>query len=246
MLRARGLFGLLALLFLVSWLLAADTKSDTDKKVPDPKPKGTLRPSWKKLGLTDDQVQAIYTIQTEYRTRIEALEQQLQELRLQEYGGQLDVLTDAQTARLKDLGEFKDPTALKPLLNQKVLAYAQAHLGKEVGNGECWTLVDEALKSAGADTSGDGRCEFGRSIALNAVIPGDLLQFEKAHFEHREGGRSSSQDMPHHSAIVSSVEGRKVTVLNQNVNGSRKVQYSSFNLDDLQRGSLQAYRPQDK
>jgi hypothetical protein len=245
MLPARRLLGVLALLLVVGWLMAADTKSDPDKKAPD-KAKGTLRPSWKKLGLTDDQVQGIYQIQAEYRTRIEALEQQLQELRLQGYGSELEVLTDAQTARLKDLGEFKGPAALKPLLNQKVLAYAQAHLGQEVGNGECWTLVDEAVKAAGADTSGDGQCVFGRPIALSAVIPGDLLQFEKVHFEHREGGRSSSQDMPHHSAIVSAVEGRKVTVLNQNVNGSRKVQYSTFNLDDLQRGSLQAYRPQEK
>jgi Spy/CpxP family protein refolding chaperone len=246
MLQARGLFGVLALLLVVSWLVAADTKPDANKKDPDAKVKGTLPPSWKKLGLTEDQQQAIYKVQTEYRAKIEALEQEIQELRLREFGDQLEVLTDAQTARLKDLGEFKGPAALKPLLNQKVLAYAQAHLGQEVGNGECWTLVDEALKAAGADTSGDGKCVFGRSVALTALLPGDLLQFEKTHFEHREGGRFSAQDMPHHSAIVSAVEGRKVTVLNQNVNGSRKVQYSSFNLDDLQRGSLQGFRPQDK
>jgi hypothetical protein len=242
MLRARGLVGVLGLLLLASGLIAADS----DKKDPESKPKGTLRPSWKKLGLSEDQVQEIYKVQTDYRSKIEALEQQLQDLRLQQYGSELEVLTDAQTARLRDLGEFKGPNALKPLLNQKVLAFAQAHLGKEVGNGECWTLVDEALKAAGADTSGNGKCEFGRAIALTALLPGDLLQFEKVHIEHREGGRFSAQDMPHHSAIVSSVEGRKVTVLNQNVNGSRKVQYSTFNLDDLQRGSLQGYRPQEK
>src|SRR5262249_41216733 len=169
----------------------------------------------------------------------EALGQAAQHPRKREHGDQLERLPDAQTARLKELGEFKDAAALKPLLNQKVLSYAQAHLGQVVGNGECWTLVDEALKSAGADTSGDGNCVFGRSVALEAVIPGALIQFEKAHFEHREGGRMSASDMPHHSAVVSSVQGRRISLLNQNVNGSRKVQYSLINLDDLQRGSVQ-------
>src|SRR5262249_12326025 len=146
-----------ALLLVVSWLVAGDTKPDANKKDTEPKVKGTLPPGWKKAGLTEDQVQAIYKVQAEYRAKIEALEQELQELRLREYGDQLEVLSDAQTARLKELGEFKGPAAPKPLLNQKVLAYGQAQLGKEVGNGECWTLVDEALKAAGADTSGDGK-----------------------------------------------------------------------------------------
>src|SRR5207244_3828199 len=30
-------------------------------------------------------------------------------------------------------------------LNNKVLAFAKANVGKAVGNGECWTLVDQAL-----------------------------------------------------------------------------------------------------
>src|SRR5262245_19199200 len=123
MLPAKRLLGVLALLLAMSGLLAADA----DKKDPAPKPKGTLPPSWKKLGLTDDQLQQVYKVQADYRAKIEALEQQVQELRQQEYGDQLQLLSDAQTARLKELGEFKDAAALKPLLNQKVLAYAQAH-----------------------------------------------------------------------------------------------------------------------
>ena len=111
MLRVRGLLGVLALLLAVSWLLAADTKADPDKKDPDPKAKGTLRPNWKKLGLTDDQVQKIYKVQADYRTKIDVLEQQIKDLRAQELADQVKLLTDAQKARLKELGEFKDPTA---------------------------------------------------------------------------------------------------------------------------------------
>jgi Spy/CpxP family protein refolding chaperone len=111
MLRARGLLGVLVMLFVVSWLIAADTKTDADKKDPDPKAKGTLRANWKKLGLTDDQTQKIYKVQADYRAKIDVLEQQIKDLRQQEYTDQVKVLTDAQKARLKELGEFKDPTA---------------------------------------------------------------------------------------------------------------------------------------
>jgi Spy/CpxP family protein refolding chaperone len=111
MLRVRGLLGVLALLLVVTWLWAADNKTDTDKKDPDPKAKGTLRPNWKKLGLTDDQVQKIYKVQADYRAKIDVLEQQIKDLRVQEFADQVKVLTEAQKARLKELGEFKDPTA---------------------------------------------------------------------------------------------------------------------------------------
>jgi len=110
MFRVRGLCGVLALLLAVSVLVAADTKADPDKKDPDPKAKGTLRANWKKLGLSDDQVQKIYKVQTDYRTKIDVLEQQIKDLRAQEFADQVKVLTEAQKARLKELGEFKDPT----------------------------------------------------------------------------------------------------------------------------------------
>lgn len=37
-----------------------------------------------------------------------------------------------------------------PLLNQAILSFAKAHLGEQVGNGECWTLAADAMTSAGA------------------------------------------------------------------------------------------------
>src|SRR5262249_41643399 len=130
-------------------------------------------------------------------------------------------------------------------LNQKVLSYAQSKYGTQDGNGECWTLVDNALRSAGANTSGDANLVFGQAIALSSVIPGDVLQFKNAHFEHHNpNGSWYSNDFPQHTAIVSSVQGRTITMLNQNVNGNRTVQSTTINLDDLKSGSVQAYRPQ--
>ncbi|HVK13128.1 MAG TPA: hypothetical protein VM597_30525, partial [Gemmataceae bacterium] len=39
--------------------------------------------------------------------------------------------------------------------NEKVLAFAKSQLGKQVGDGECWSLANEAMKAAGVKSSSD-------------------------------------------------------------------------------------------
>src|SRR5262249_54576446 len=100
-----GLFALLVLLG--SSLLADDKKPGDDKK--EPPPKGQLPPNWKKLGLTDDQVKKIYKIQTDYRVKIDDLEEKIKEFKKQERAEMEKVLTDAQKARLKELKDGDSP-----------------------------------------------------------------------------------------------------------------------------------------
>jgi Spy/CpxP family protein refolding chaperone len=108
MTRVRNLVGLLAVLVLVGWLVAADDPKKPDEpKDPPVKTKGLLPQGWKKLGLTDAQVQDIYKVHSKYRTKIDELEQQVRELRQQERTEEYKLLTDAQKARLKELGEEK-------------------------------------------------------------------------------------------------------------------------------------------
>jgi Spy/CpxP family protein refolding chaperone len=108
MTRMRNLVGLLAVLLLVGWLVAADEKKATDDKTNTGAPaKGQLPQGWKGLGLTDSQKSQIYTIQTNYRGRIEELEQKIRDLKAQERSEELKVLTDAQKARLKEIVEEK-------------------------------------------------------------------------------------------------------------------------------------------
>ena len=40
-------------------------------------------------------------------------------------------------------------------INQKIEFYVRGNLGKQVGDGECWTLAEKALAQAGAQTSND-------------------------------------------------------------------------------------------
>lgn len=108
MTRIRNLCGLLAVLLAVGWLVAADDKKAGDEpKAPTPRAKGQLPPGFKKLGLTDDQVQRVYRIQGDYKAKIDELDQKIRELKRQQRVEEYQVLTDAQKARLKELGEEK-------------------------------------------------------------------------------------------------------------------------------------------
>jgi hypothetical protein len=136
-----------------------------------------------------------------------------------------------------------------PPLNAKVLAYANKQFGKKVGNGECWTLANLALKSAGArqpGVKGYGLYVFGRKVALKDIVPGDILQFEKVRFEHDDGKSFYFQNLPHHTAIVSSVKGKQVTLIHQNENNVKKVTRLTINLAHQKGGTIAAFRPQPK
>jgi len=64
------------------------------------------------------------------------------------------------------LGQDTAPSQV-PATNIKVVKFAESHKGKQVGNGECWTLAAEALAAAGAPRPGaDGVdvFDFGRKL----------------------------------------------------------------------------------
>src|SRR5262249_12684357 len=82
-------------------------------------------------------------------------------------------------------GEEKDI----PELNSEVRKFAEDYRGKQVGNGECWTLAADALTAAGAQRPGVKGVPvsvFGRELKRGeAILPGDVAQFEKAKFVHK-------------------------------------------------------------
>ncbi len=154
-------------------------------------------------------------------------------------------------ATLIGLTATEAQAAAVPPLNAKVLNYAKSHLGKQVGDGECWALANEALRAAGAHQPGRAGYPayvFGKQVSLNAIVPGDVLQFEQVRFAHRyPDGRSYSSDFPHHTAIVYSVRGHEITLIQQNSNGVRKVTTGTINLDHRSPGgALKAFRPQPR
>jgi hypothetical protein len=114
----------------------------------------------------------------------------------------------------------------------RIVGYVRRQRGERVGNGECFTLVDRALRSADARSAADygtitpdADYVWGTSVTLADLRPGDVIQFRDYRY-HREVVTESSsetvttedeQERPHHTAVVESVDGGgAVTVWEQN------------------------------
>ncbi len=92
-----------SLLALGLLLVPTRRASADDKKDSAPVVKSPLPANWAKLGLSDEQKAKIYAIQGKFKAKIDDLTKQLKELRKEETTAMLEVLTDAQKARLKEL-----------------------------------------------------------------------------------------------------------------------------------------------
>lgn len=82
---------------------AYQDKGKEKKAEEPPKLRGTLPPNFKKLGLRDDQVQAIYKTRADYRAKIDQLNKQIAKLREEEKEALDKVLTAEQRKRLKEI-----------------------------------------------------------------------------------------------------------------------------------------------
>jgi hypothetical protein len=68
-----------------------------------PKLRGQLPQNYGKLGLRDDQKQAIYKVRADYKTKIDQLRKQLEKLRADEKEALEKLLTPEQLKRLKEI-----------------------------------------------------------------------------------------------------------------------------------------------
>jgi hypothetical protein len=83
-------------------------KQEAKKDDPPMKAKGVLPANYKKLGLTDVQVQEIYKIQNKYDTEIDKLQAKLDELKANRAKDTKAVLTAEQKKRLDEILTGKD------------------------------------------------------------------------------------------------------------------------------------------
>jgi hypothetical protein len=114
-------------------------------------------------------------------------------------------------------------------LGDGIVGYARNRMGQVVGNGECFTLVDRALRHAGArsaadfgEVTPDADYTWGTPLSLGELAPGDVIQFRgyqcDLHVESPTEISDESQTRPHHTAIVERVgDNGLVTVLEQNI-----------------------------
>jgi hypothetical protein len=99
----------------IALALAMMFMASTSAQEKKPKIRGQLPAGWKKLDLSKDQVLKIYTIQTDYGTKIMALEAQIVSLKGQEKAEMVKVLTSEQRKALTRLltGESDEPVKKK-------------------------------------------------------------------------------------------------------------------------------------
>ena len=75
-------------------------------------------------------------------------------------------------------------------LGDQVLSFARAKIGRRVGRGECFDLVDQALRNARAKSAADfgtvtpyADYMWGSRVSLSDVRPGDIIQFRDYRYD---------------------------------------------------------------
>ncbi len=133
---------------------------------------------------------------------------------------------------------------LVPPVNQRVLDYAKKNAGQQVGNGECWTLANEALRAAG--TQHPAVMVWGRKLSPGEEpIPGNVIQFTSVTFHSKKG--TWHYGSPNHTAIVVQVVSPGVfLLLQQNMGGKKTVSEDTIDLAAKTEGELAIYRPMAK
>jgi hypothetical protein len=121
----------------------------------------------------------------------------------------------------------------------EIAAFCLANMGKQVGNGECWTLADEAFKATGAERPAGESRVWGRLVDISeeALEPGDIVEFRVA----KISGYGTTG--PEHTAVV--VKGGRrgqCTLAEQNWSGVKTVREVKASLRDLVSGQVMAYR----
>jgi hypothetical protein len=135
---------------------------------------------------------------------------------------------DPQTTVRATQKHFPPPTPLPPADLEKcaglygggVVGFARGQVGRQVGDGECWTLAHDALEFVQQTVEprcmvSNGKihgqvvfaCDAGQAVggSVEAVRTGDIVQYLECKFERRVNGRvvhSSSAGAPDHTAYV--------------------------------------------
>lgn len=99
-----------------------------------------------------------------------------------------------------DGAHFHPPAAVKRFVD-----FSLKCVSRQIGNGECWTLADEAFNQAAIKRPGSDMRVWGRMFdpEKEEPLPGDILEIEAADFE--SGFRLPEK----HTAVIVKVAGRR-------------------------------------
>lgn len=121
----------------------------------------------------------------------------------------------------------------------RIAAFCLKEKGRKVGNGECWTLADEAFISAGVRRPGSDMRVWGRVVnpAKEPVKPGDVVEFRSARFS--DGIITGTA---HTAIVVIGGSREKFSIAEQNW-GRKDVRIREMDLTKKVSGDVTIYRP---
>ena len=149
-----------------------------------------------------------------------------------------------------------------------VANWSESKLDQQVGDGECWTLANNALVAVGSQLSSRGQepCMPSQSYVHGALIysflpakslrpdprgsisgagvtRGDIVQLCEAHFVAKDGMSEKCAGAPDHTAVIVGVESQGVIkVVEQNVGGVKRVRAGSYDMSELVKGEVRIFR----
>jgi hypothetical protein len=133
------------------------------------------------------------------------------------------------------------PVSVSDARRAAIVSFCQKNRGRKVGNGECWTLANEAFKTTGAQRPKGQLRVWGRRLDLKreSPLPGDILECDRTRFA------DGSYVLAQHTAVIVGVQSATlVRIAEQNFAGKKKVLMRDLELSGLRGGSIAVYRPQ--
>ncbi len=148
---------------------------------------------------------------------------------MQEHASELETLAAEEKNRRREVA-----------LPLKLVAFCKSNLKKQVGNGECWTLADEAFKSCGLERPNGENRVWGRLLDLKKekIEAGDIIEYRNARFS--DGSRTGAN---HTAVVIKGGQREKAVIAEQNWGGSKTVRESTFDAGNLIEGEVMVYRP---
>lgn len=153
----------------------------------------------------------------------------------------------SETVKLK-AAPFKQIPPIPPS-NEMVVIFCERMLGKTVGDGECWTLANEALKVSNAHTPRQPDVYvFGHKLpTVAAALPGDVMQFRNAVIGGSTYGVPGRFDGQHTAVIRQVLGSGAFEIMHQNWGAPGKtVSITTLDLNLLDSGNVSIYRPVQK
>lgn len=177
----------------------------------------------------------------------------------------LSLLLAGTTSTVAQQPKDKPKENAKETIGDRVVAFCKKHKGEKVGDGQCAALAIAALQDSGAkkrggpDAPNDGDYVWGELVftleitskgpkatgKVDAIKPGDIIQFRDSKWVTVLGNRTSSTTALHHTAVVATVDKKSnmLGIYEQNSNGKKIVSESVLRLNDLREGRIRIYRP---